>query len=198
MAFPQLGGALIELCEQTVLPLLAVTVIAAFLANVAMNRGFLFSLAPMTPNFDHINPFTGLTRIFALKNWVELAKTIVKGVLLGSALFFVVAGTLNTLIRLPACGEELYRIRVRQHGATAARDRHCLFPRRRTARHSAAALAVPARHADDDQRGQARASGSGGQSANPAHPPPPPRGGRDRARDRAAARDAVHRRGPTS
>ena len=105
VALPQLGAALIALCWRTVLPLLAVAVVAALLANIAINRGFLFSLAPMVPNLEHINPFTGLKRIFALRNWIELAKTLVKGVLLGSTLAIVVAGTLNTLVRLPICGE---------------------------------------------------------------------------------------------
>ena len=105
VALPQLGAALIALCWRTVLPLLTVAVVAALLANIVMNRGFLFSLAPMIPNLEHINPFSGLKRIFALKNWIELAKTLVKGVLLGSTLVIVVAGTLNTLVRLPICGE---------------------------------------------------------------------------------------------
>ena len=105
VALPQLGAALIALCWRTVVPLLAVAVAAAMLANIAINRGFLFSLAPMVPSLEHINPFTGFKRILGLKNWIELAKTIVKGLLLGSTLVIVVAGTLNTLVRLPICGE---------------------------------------------------------------------------------------------
>ena len=105
VALPQLGAALIALCWRTVLPLLAVAVAAAMLANIAMNRGFLFSLAPMTPSLEHINPVSGFKRIFGLKSWIELAKTVVKGLLLGSTLIIVVAGTLNTLVRLPICGE---------------------------------------------------------------------------------------------
>jgi type III secretion protein U len=105
VALPQVGAALIVLCWRTLLPLLAVAVAAAMLANIAMNRGFLFSLAPMVPNLEHINPFTGFKRIFGLRSWIELAKTVIKGVLLGSTLVIVVAGTLNTLVRLPICGE---------------------------------------------------------------------------------------------
>ncbi|MDQ8726877.1 EscU/YscU/HrcU family type III secretion system export apparatus switch protein [Bradyrhizobium sp. LHD-71] len=105
VALPQLGAALIALCWRTVLPLLAIAVAAGTLANLVMNRGFLFSLEPMIPSLEHINPFTGFKRIFGLKNWVELAKTIIKGLLLGSTLVIVVAGTLSTLVRLPICGE---------------------------------------------------------------------------------------------
>jgi type III secretion protein U len=105
VALPQVGAALIVLCWRTLLPLLAVAVAAAMLANIAMNRGFLFSLAPMVPNLEHINPFTGFKRIFGLRSWIELAKTVIKGVLLGSTLVIVVVGTLNTLVRLPICGE---------------------------------------------------------------------------------------------
>ena len=105
VALPQLGATLVTLCWRAVLPLLAVAVAAAILANIVINRGFLFSLSPMTPDLEHINPFTGFKRIFALKNWIELAKTAAKGVLLGSTLVIVLAGTLNTLVRLPICGE---------------------------------------------------------------------------------------------
>ncbi|MEH2628713.1 type III secretion protein U [Bradyrhizobium sp. AZCC 1719] len=105
VALPQLGAALIALCWRTVVPLLTVAVAAAILANLIINRGLLFSLVPMTPDLEHINPFTGFKRIFALRNWIELAKTVVKGVLLGSTFVIVLAGTLNTLVRLPICGE---------------------------------------------------------------------------------------------
>jgi type III secretion protein U len=105
VALPQLGAALIALCWRTVVPLLTVAVAAAILANLIINRGLLFSLVPMTPDLEHINPFTGFKRIFALRNWIELAKTVVKGVLLGSTFIIVLAGTLNTLVRLPICGE---------------------------------------------------------------------------------------------
>lgn len=104
VALRQLLSALGSLTGRTVVPLLAVTVAAGVLANVAINRGFVFSLQPMMPQLEHLNPFSGLKRMFGMRNWIELAKTFVKALLLGSALLFVVLGTLNTLVRLPVCG----------------------------------------------------------------------------------------------
>lgn len=103
-ALRQSLSALGTLTLRTLVPLLAVTVIAGLLASIAVNRGFVFSLEPLTPKLDKLNPFTGLGRMFGLKNWIELAKNVAKAGLLGATLFFVVLGTLNTLVRLPVCG----------------------------------------------------------------------------------------------
>jgi type III secretion protein U len=104
VALNQLLAALATLCLRTVVPLLLAAAAAGIFASIVATRGFVFSLEPMKPKFDNLNPARGFKRIFGLKSWVELAKTIVKALLLGATLFVVVLGTWNTLMRLPVCG----------------------------------------------------------------------------------------------
>jgi type III secretion protein U len=103
-AVRQLLSALFALFARTVLPLLLVVTAAGMFASVMATRGFVFSLDPIKPKFENVNPTKGFKRILGLKSWVELAKTIVKALLLGSALLVVLLGTWDTLMRVPVCG----------------------------------------------------------------------------------------------
>lgn len=104
VAVPQVGASLAALASRTVLPLLAFVIAAGLVGSVLANGGVVFSLDPLTPKLDHLNPFAGLKRIFGVKALVELAKTLVKALLLGGALLLVFLGTWNTLVLLPTCG----------------------------------------------------------------------------------------------
>ncbi len=132
-------------------------------------------------------------RIVALKNWIELAKTLVKGILLGAALLFVVAGTLNTLVRLPTRGQTCVGFAPGTMAQLLLGIGIAFFCGG-SRRHSSPALAVHARHAHDDQRGQARASGTGRQSTDPHNASAPPRAGGGRAGAGAKAGDLLHQR----
>ncbi|WBL81356.1 EscU/YscU/HrcU family type III secretion system export apparatus switch protein [Bradyrhizobium xenonodulans] len=100
----QLISVLLVASFRTIAPLVALVLGASLLANVIVNRGLLFSLEPIKPKLDHINPFTGLGRMFGLKSWIELAKTLFKTVALAAVFLLVVLGTWKTLVLLPACG----------------------------------------------------------------------------------------------
>jgi len=104
VAFNQLLAALATLCLRTVVPLLLAATAAGVFASVVATRGFVFSLEPVKPKLQNLNPVQGLKRIVGLKSWIELGKTFVKASLLGAALFVVLLGTWNTLVRLPVCG----------------------------------------------------------------------------------------------
>jgi type III secretion protein U len=104
LALRQLLSALGSLATRTILPFLAVVVAAGLVASIAANRGFVFSLHPMMPKLEHLNPVAGLKRMFGLRSWVEFAKTLLKAALLTTALVLVLLGTGNSLIRLPVCG----------------------------------------------------------------------------------------------
>jgi type III secretion protein U len=103
-AVRELVSALFALFARTVLPLLLVVTASGVFASVMATRGFVFSLDPIKPKFENVNPATGFKRILGLKSWVELVKTVVKALLLGSALLVVLLGTWDTLVRLPVCG----------------------------------------------------------------------------------------------
>jgi type III secretion protein U len=104
VALGQLLSALASLGLRTVLPLLLFVSAAGVLASLVASRGFVFSLEPLKPKLENLSFAKGFKRILGLKSWVELGKTLVKALLLGTALLLVVLGTWNTLVRLPVCG----------------------------------------------------------------------------------------------
>ena len=104
VALNQVLAALTTLGLRTVVPLLVVVTAAGIFASLVATKGFLFSLEPMKLKPSNLNPVQGLKRMFGLKSWVELGKTVVKALLLGTTLFVVLLGTWNTLVRLPVCG----------------------------------------------------------------------------------------------
>ncbi|WP_456480068.1 flagellar biosynthesis protein FlhB [Nautilia sp.] len=58
-------------------PLLLAVLIAGILGNV-MQFGFLFTVKPVIPKFDKINPVKGVKRLFSLKTLVEGVKMTLK------------------------------------------------------------------------------------------------------------------------
>jgi len=89
---------------RTLAPLVALVLAAGVLASLAVTRGIAPSFEPIKPKFDNLNPAQGFKRIFGPRAWIELAKTLVKFAALASVLLMVLAGTWQTLVRLPACG----------------------------------------------------------------------------------------------
>jgi len=59
------------------LPIFGVVFLAALLAE-ALQTGFLFSMDPLTPKFERINPFEGFKKMFSLQGLVELIKSLLK------------------------------------------------------------------------------------------------------------------------
>ena len=71
-------------------PLLIAIFIAAILANI-VQFGFLFTIKPLIPKFEKINPIKGLKRLFSLKTIVEGLKMTLKvtiAFIVGGWLFF--------------------------------------------------------------------------------------------------------------
>ena len=85
------------------LPPLLVAGTSAVLASLLINKGFIFSLDPVMPKLDKLNPVTGLMNLFKANAWIELAKSVVKAVLLGAALFIVARSAAGPLLEVPAC-----------------------------------------------------------------------------------------------
>ncbi len=86
------------------LPILAITIFAVLVTNVAVTRGFVFSAKPIEPDFDRINPATGLKRIFSLKSVVEFAKSLFKIIAVTTAFVVVFQAGLKALFESPSCG----------------------------------------------------------------------------------------------
>jgi len=70
-----IGFAIVFL--KTTLPVMCVILVTALAINFAQ-VGFAFSLEPLMPNFDKINPLSGFGRLFSKRSLVELFKSLLK------------------------------------------------------------------------------------------------------------------------
>jgi type III secretion protein U len=106
--FAELLPQVLELAARifmlAILPLVAIVCVVVVLASVAAMRGPVFSVEPLTPNMDHINPAKGLKRIFSLKSIVEFIKALVKVTALAVAFVVVFRLGLQQLLESPYCG----------------------------------------------------------------------------------------------
>lgn len=93
-------GSVLMTCA---LPPLLVAVGAAVGGSLMINKGFIFSLEPLAPKPEKLNPATGFMNLYKLDKWVELMKSIVKAVLFGGALVMVARAAIGPLIEVPAC-----------------------------------------------------------------------------------------------
>lgn len=79
-----------------VLPLFAGSVIV-ILAVHLLQTGFLFSTERLSPEFSRINPLQGIKRYFSLNMVAETVKGLLKVIVLGLVLYFVLKGQVVTL-----------------------------------------------------------------------------------------------------
>ncbi len=56
----------------------------------SMQTGFLFSLEALTPKLENLNPINGFKKFFALKQYIELLKSIIKIAAVSTVLFFTI------------------------------------------------------------------------------------------------------------
>jgi type III secretion protein U len=84
---------------------LTITVVSvSILTNLVISRGFLFSLEPMKPRADHLNPVEGFKRMFAVRGLIELVKSLLKTLLLIAFCIGIGLGSVNAILRAPSCG----------------------------------------------------------------------------------------------
>jgi flagellar biosynthesis protein FlhB len=60
--------------------------------------GPIFSFFPLKPDLNRINPITGLKKLFSIRLLIESVKTVLKFVLLGSVLYFVIKNEIPKLL----------------------------------------------------------------------------------------------------
>jgi len=82
-----------------VLPLMLILCVTALLANV-LQTGFLWSVEPLAPKASKIDPIQGAQRILSRRSLVELAKALVKIVIVGWAAFSTMKSEFSHLIPL--------------------------------------------------------------------------------------------------
>ncbi len=83
-------------------PFVLLILVAGILAN-GLQFGFIFSVDPVLPKFEKINPVKGFKRIFSLKNMFETVRAIIKTGLLSAIVYWVISANLADLLKLPYC-----------------------------------------------------------------------------------------------
>ena len=71
------------------IPLMLVVMTAGVVGNVAQ-IGFLFTGEKLTPNLAKLNPISGLKKLISLRSLVELAKSIIKLLIIGGVALIVI------------------------------------------------------------------------------------------------------------
>lgn len=98
------SGALISTCLGFIMPLFICVMISAILANMLLQKGFVISFTPLTPDFNKVNPFEGLKNLFGLSKLIDLVKSLIKLAILGTGGALVLSGFVNQLMWVPTCG----------------------------------------------------------------------------------------------
>lgn len=80
-----------------VLPIITLLLFVGILSNIAQ-FGFLFTLKPLTPKLDKLNPFSGLKRIFSITTIFELFRNILKLFVAITLSYFIVRYLLNGIL----------------------------------------------------------------------------------------------------
>ncbi len=70
-------------------PLMLVVMTAGVVGNVAQ-FGFLFTGEKLTPNLAKLNPISGLKKLISLRSFVELAKSIIKLLIISGVAYIVI------------------------------------------------------------------------------------------------------------
>jgi type III secretion protein U len=91
--------AMVRDASWIVLPLLAVSALSAMIVGAIQVRG-VFSIEPIVPKFERIDPGKGLKNLFSTRQLFELLKTLVKTALLTAALAGVIIVSLNYMLKL--------------------------------------------------------------------------------------------------
>ncbi|WP_448587601.1 flagellar biosynthesis protein FlhB [Thermocrinis sp.] len=82
-----------------ILPFFILTVLVVVLTHIAQ-FGFIFTLKPIQPKLERLNPFEGFKRIFSLTTLFELLKNSLKVFLLMLVAYFFFRSELGKLIRI--------------------------------------------------------------------------------------------------
>mgnify|MGYP003564650682 CR=1 FL=1 len=99
--------AFIECCKgvaQEMIFLSVPAVLAAMVITVLaflIQFGIVFAADQIAPDFKKVNPVEGFKRIFSLQNLIELIKSILKIVLIGSIVYLIIQDSIRHMVDLP-------------------------------------------------------------------------------------------------
>lgn len=84
---------------QGALPFMLVALVLGVSAQLAQ-VGFLFTVKPLQPRLERLDPLKGFQRIFSRRGAFELVKSIFKVAVVGSVAYWVLSGTVPRLVGL--------------------------------------------------------------------------------------------------
>lgn len=65
--------------------------------------GFIFATEALKPSFDKLNPVNGFKNLFSVQTLIDALKSVVIVIVLGIILFFVIKGSLQSIVNVPFC-----------------------------------------------------------------------------------------------
>jgi type III secretion protein U len=96
----ELQGLALDIAKEgllAVLPFVAAAVLTGIVASFAQ-VGVQISFEPLTPDFDKVNPGSGIKKVFSVKSLIDLVKMIAKATLLGVTAWVVCKDLLPLLV----------------------------------------------------------------------------------------------------
>ena len=88
--------AIYWLAFQPLLVLGAIVAVVLVFLELVQLRGFIFTTAPLKPDFSRLNPAKGLKRVFSMRMLKETLKNVVKMAVYGAVAWFMVTGAVGT------------------------------------------------------------------------------------------------------
>lgn len=96
----------------SLIPLLLILMVLGYFGSFLQN-GALFSTKPLSPDLNKLNPLEGFKRLFSWKSVVELLKSTLKMLVIGSVMAIVVYQNMDSIVALTN-GDEHDLLRVLQ------------------------------------------------------------------------------------
>lgn len=93
-----------RLLSLIILPVLAVSIGASVITAIIYNKGFVFSLKPITPNAGRMSPVMGFTRIFGKRSIIETGVNFARLFVWFGFVAVVVTSYLPDVIQASYCG----------------------------------------------------------------------------------------------
>ncbi len=103
-ALPLLTNLIWNKTITIILPIVFLAAVVGIASNF-LQIGPIFSVEPIMPKFEKIDPVQGFKRIFSIKNFVEFLKSVIKVVALAITCYYVIRSNLQDMLRIPVCQE---------------------------------------------------------------------------------------------
>lgn len=103
-ALGQLTSRLAWVGVEVLVPFAVLLAGTATLTGIISNGGLVFSMHPILPKLERLDPAKGFGRLFKLRSLVELLKSGLKLSAVLVTFMLLIRNALNTLVQQPACG----------------------------------------------------------------------------------------------